>query len=59
MVVQINLLWLRVCAAPSEVRTVGYLELAMKGVRNGHTLLCVVCNVVQVGAQFGYTLGES
>ena len=59
MVAQIDLLWLHVCAAVSEVGTVGYLELVIKVVRNSHAPLCVACNVVWVAAQFRYMLGVS
>ena len=46
MVVRIDLLWLRVCAAESEVRTVNYSEPARKVVGNCCAPLRVACNVV-------------
>ena len=59
MDVWINLLWPCVCVVVSGVGTVGYSELVLKAVRNSCALLCAMCNVVGVTAQFGYTLGES
>ena len=59
MVVRISLLRLRVCAAMSGVRMVGYLELARKAVENCRAPLRVACNVVWVAAWFGYTSGVS
>ena len=59
MDVQINLLQLHACAAASGVRAAGYLEPAMKAVRNGCALLHMACNVVQVAVWFGYTLDKS
>ena len=46
MVVWINSLWPCVCAAVSEVRTVGYSEPAMKVVGNSRAPLHVACNVI-------------
>ena len=59
MVVQIDLLQLQVCVAVLGVRTVGYLELARKAVRNCRAPLRIACNVVWVAAWFGYTSGVS
>ena len=58
MVVWIDLLWLHVRAAALGVRTVNYLELAMKMIGSGCALSHVACNVVQVAAWFGYTPNE-
>ena len=59
MVVRIDLLRLRVCAAVSGVRMVGYSELLGKAVGNCRALLHVACNVVRVAAWFRYTSGVS
>ena len=59
MVVRIDLVRPRVCAVVSGVRTVGYLELARKAVRNCRTPLRVACNVIRVANWFGYTSGVS
>ena len=59
MVVWIDLIWPRMCAAVSEGRTVGYSELARKVVGNSCAPLHVVCDVVQMAARFGYTSGVS
>ena len=59
MVVQIDLIQLRTCAAVLEGRTAGYSEPARKVVGNSCTPLRVACNVVQVAARFGYTLDVS
>ena len=59
MVVQIDLIQLRACAAVLEGRTAGYSEPARKVVGNSRAPLHVACNVVRVVARFGYTLGVS
>ena len=59
MVVWIDLLQPCMRAVVSEVGTVGYSELAMKGLKNSHALLCMMCNVVRVTAQFGYMSDKS
>ena len=57
MVVWIDLIRLRACAAVSEGRTVGYAEPSRKVVGNSRAPLCIVCNVIQMAARFGYTSG--
>ena len=58
MVVWIDLLWPHVRAAALGVGTVSYLELAMKMIGSGRTLLQVVYSVVRVAAWFGYMPDE-
>ena len=59
MVVWIDLIRLRACAAVSEGRTADYSEPVKKVVGNICAPLRVACNVVEVAAQFGYTSGVS
>ena len=58
MVVWIDLLWPHARAAALGVGTVSYLELAMKMIGSGRTLLHVVYSVVRVAARFGYMPDE-
>ena len=59
MVVWIDLIRPRACAAVLEGRTVSYSEPARKVIENSRAPLRLVCNVVRVAAWFRYTLGVS